>query len=457
MSGHGDVLIDHVLGLHWDGLSVQAQAAARSFLHDTLAVGIAGCNAAGSKAVHALATRWSGQVSSGCGVLGRPGARATAPYAAFVNAFQIHSQEFDCVHERAVAHPLATVVAALLAQAQQGPSVAGADFLAAMVGGVDVVAALGVAATTPLKFFRPATCGIFGATAALCRMRGLGRREGIKAFGHALAFASGTMQAHVEGKPTLALQVAAAARSAVEAVDLAAAGIEAPTAAIDGPYGYLPLFEDGHDIRLALANLAGPPAITQLSWKPFPSGRAAHGGIVAIQTLMRDTGLSAATLERLTYRAPPLIARLVGRPASVSMGVAHARLCLPYLGAVTLLRGTVRLEDFSPARRSDTQVHALAERITVTDDGNTDPSAFGPASAELTLRDGRRVVLAVERQFGSPEWPLSPEQQSDKARECLAFGGMPDAHAALADAVRTLDRSRDAALSLGCVFGEEDR
>jgi len=449
--------MDHVLGLHWSGLSLQAQAAALSFLHDTLAVGIAGCNAAGSQAVHALATHWSGQVSAGCGVLGRPGARATAPYAAFVNAFQIHSQEFDCVHERAVAHPLATVVAALLAQAQQGPAVAGADFLAAMVGGVDVVAALGVAATTPLKFFRPATCGIFGATAALCRLRGLGRRESINAFGHALAFASGTMQAHVEGKPTLALQVAAAARSAVEAVDLAAAGLDAPTAAIDGPYGYFRLFEDGHDVGLALASLAGPPAITQLSWKPFPSGRAAHGGIVAIQTLMREHGLSAGSMESLAYRAPPLIARLVGRPASVTMGAAHARLCLPYLGAVTLLRGTVRLEDFSPARLSDTQVHALAARITVSDDGNPDPAAFGPASVELGLRDGRRVMLAVERQFGSPEWPLSPEQQSEKVRGCLEFGGMAGAHVALADAVRTLDQSRDAALTLACVFGGEDR
>eukprot|EP01034_Spumella_vulgaris_P046128 gene46128-57516_t len=42
------------------------------------------------------------------------------------------------------------------------------------------------------------------------------------AFGYALAFASGTMQAHVEGTPALAASVAGAARSAFVAVDLVA-------------------------------------------------------------------------------------------------------------------------------------------------------------------------------------------------------------------------------------------
>jgi 2-methylcitrate dehydratase PrpD len=194
MSGASDVLVDHVLTLQWTALPASAQLAALSFLHDTLAVGVAGRHAPGADTVFALAQRWSGQAAPGCGMLGRPGVRATAPYAAFVNAFQIHSQEFDCVHEPAVAHPLATVLSALLAQAQHDAPVSGADLLAALVGGVDVVATLGVAATTPLKFFRPATCGIFGSVAALCRLRRLDRSDSINAFGHALAFASGTMR-----------------------------------------------------------------------------------------------------------------------------------------------------------------------------------------------------------------------------------------------------------------------
>jgi 2-methylcitrate dehydratase PrpD len=445
----------HALSLQWAALPVEAQVAAQAFLLDTLAVGVAGRHAPGADAVFAAAGQWSGGMAHGrCGVLGRPGARASAPYAAFVNALQIHSQEFDCVHEPAVAHPMATVLSAVLAQAQQGGPVSGADFLAAVVAGVDVVALLGTAATTPLKFFRPATCGIFGSVAALCRLRRLGEDEAVNAFGNALAYAAGTMQAHLEGKPTLALQVAGAARSAVEAVDLATAGLPAPNAAIEGPFGYMTLFEDAHDLPGALTRLGRPHAITQVSWKPFPTGRAGHGGIHAIQTLMREHGITADAVDRLEYHAPPLIVRLVGRAAFAGMGTAHARLCLPYLGAVTLTQGSVGLGDFTPQRLADPALLALAGRITVHDNGNPDPAAFGPARAVLVLRDGRRLDHLVMRQLGSPAWPLTRAEQAAKVRACLAFGGLADAQPALEEAVRTLADVQDAGMALGCVFGE---
>jgi 2-methylcitrate dehydratase PrpD len=452
--GSAEALIDHVRALEWADLPHATRAATLSFLRDTLAVGVAGRRANAADTVFQVAAGWSGRAEPGCGVLGRPGAGLTAPSAAFVNAFQIHSQEFDCVHEPAVAHPMATVVSALLAEAQRGRPHLGADFLSALVGGVDVVATLGTAATTPLKFFRPATCGIFGSVAALCRLRRLGRAESLAAFGHALSYASGTMQAHLEGKPTLALQVAGAARSAVEAVDLAAAGLAAPAGALDGPYGYLRLFEDGHDIGAALQRLGRPHAVVQLSCKPFPTGRAAHGGIVAIQALVREHGVIPDALERLEYHAPPLIARLVGRAAFAGMGSAHARLCLPYLGAVTLSQGNVGLGDFQPERLADPALLSLAGRITVYDNGNPDPAAFGPAEVVAMLRSGRCISLRVERQLGSPAWPLSAAQHAAKVQACLVFGGLADVHKPLADALQRLPGAADAAATLGCVFGD---
>ena len=68
-------------------------------------------------------------------VLGRSGLRLPAPHAAFVNAFQIHSQEFDCVHEPAVVHPLATIASALLAEADRSGPYDGERLLTALVAG----------------------------------------------------------------------------------------------------------------------------------------------------------------------------------------------------------------------------------------------------------------------------------------------------------------------------------
>ncbi|HWV12980.1 MAG TPA: MmgE/PrpD family protein [Sphingobium sp.] len=422
-------LVDHALGVEWEELPEAARRAALDFLHDSLAVGVAGRNAPLADQAFAAAQGWSGQGGTGF-VLGRPGERLTAPPAAFVNAYQIHAQEYDCVHEPAVAHPMASVGAVLLAEASRTP-VSGADFLAAMVAGIDIVATLGVAVTSPLKFFRPATAGIFGSIGAICRLRRLSPEISRNAFGYGLAFASGTMQAHVEGKPALAVQVAAAARSAIEAADLARAGFEGPQGSIDGPFGYLSLFEDAVDLQPALANLGQRQRVAELSWKPFPTGRAAHGAIVALRRMMAEQGLTPAMLERFTYRAPPLIHRLVGRRPHAGMSVAYARLCFAWLGAVVLTRGTVDLADFTRERLADPALLALAERIMVEVDDNSDPAAFVPATGVAKLKDGRSMSDTVTRQFGSPEWPLSREEHLAKVLRCLEFGSIAHIHAEL--------------------------
>jgi len=447
MTDAARLLLQHALDTEWDELSPATRSATRTFLHDSLAVGVAGRNAPLADEAFAAACGWAGTAGTSL-VLGRPGTRLPAPYAAFVNAYQIHAQEFDCVHEPAVAHPMATVASALLAEAGRSGPYAGADFLAALVAGVDVVATLGVAVKGKLKFFRPATAGIFGSVAALARLRGCDIDAACNAYGYALSFASGTMQAHLEGKPALAVQVAAAARSAIEAMDLALAGFAGPAGSIDGPFGYFALFEDDVALDAALAELGTVRRIEEVSWKPFPTGRAAHGAIVALRQLVAEQGLDADRLERFVYRAPPLIARLVGRRPFPEMGVAYARLCLAWLGAVTIQRGEVGLADFTAESLADPALHALAARIHVEADDNPDMAAFVPATGIATLQDGTELRVDVMRQFGSPEWPLSRREHLAKAEACLNFGGLFGVGTALAEAVDNLDQAPDAALFL---------
>lgn len=439
-------LVAHALAVEWRALPRATQLRTLEFLGDSLAVGVAGRNAAFADAVLGSATLWAGgSQPGGSFVLGAPGIRLAAPYAAYVNAYQIHAQEYDCVHEPAVAHPMATVLAAIMAQAARSDDCHGADFLSALVAGVDVVATLGMAVKGPLTFFRPATAGIFGCVAALARLRRLDPATARNAFGYALAYASGTMQAHAEGKPTLALQVAGAARSAVEAVDLAVAGLPGPQGSIDGPFGYLALFENDTDIAPELARLGQGWRIDELSWKPFPTGRAAHGAIVALRSLVEEHGVSIDSLERFEYHAPPLISRLVGRPARPDMSVAYARLCFPWLGALLLRDGTITLDAFSSQNIGDPQLLDLARRIEVQVNDNSDQAAFAPATGLAILRDGRAIRVHVESQYGSPQWPLDEAAQLAKWRACLAFGGLAGREEALRSLVAGLDTLCDVA------------
>ncbi len=66
------------------------------------------------------------------------GERLPLMHAAMLNAYQIHSQEFDCVHERAVVHPMAAVLPALLGWAEREGGVTGTQLLRATVVAVDI-------------------------------------------------------------------------------------------------------------------------------------------------------------------------------------------------------------------------------------------------------------------------------------------------------------------------------
>ncbi len=449
-SAHERVL-HHACGLRPEHVPSAAMRAAAIFLHDSLAVGIAGSRAPHADQILAAAEGW-GRNEGGGTVLGRPGIRLPAPQAAFVNAHQIHNQEFDCVHEAAVVHPLATLAAALLAEADRSGPYDGERFLTALVAGVDVACCLGLAATTPLRFFRPATAGIFGSIAGLIALTGASPQVARDALGYGLSFAAGTMQPHLEGKPALPVQIAAAAGSAIRAFDLARAGLPGPADWLEGPFGYLPLFEGGHDAATVFDTLGTVFRIPEVSWKPFPTGRAAHGAIVAVQTLMRDHGVDAARLDHLVYGAPPLIARLVGRPRRDGMQPAYARLCAPYLMAITLLRGTVTLRDFSEEALADPAVAALAARLSVRSDDNPDPAAFVPARATAVLTDGTTRCVDVTAQLGSPAFPLTPEQHGAKALACLAHAGLEALHAPLASVCERLASVPDVSRALRAVL-----
>lgn len=435
-----EVFARHVLSLGWDDLPEAAQAAARRFYRDTLGVGIAGSKAAYADKVLAIARGWgTAQAVPAATVWNGP--RLPAAAAAYVNGFQIHGQEYDCVHERAVVHPFAVIGAALTAEAEaRGAS--GADLLAAIVGAVDVAAGIGVAVTSPIRFFRPANAGLIGAAFGISRLRGFDVDTTLDAAGYALAQAAGTMQAHVEGTPALPVQIAAGARAAILAADLAGAGLPGPHDMLEGPYGYFPLFEERWNLAPVLDSLGTVFRITELSHKPWPTGRAAQGGI-AMALQLRGDGLEADEIEQVTLTAPPLVARLVGRRAGPDMGVAHARLCFAYTGAVALRRGAVRLDDFTAQALRDPATLALAGRIAVESDGSQDPAAFTPQTLTVRLKSGAVKRARTEALYGSPANPMSEADARAKLEHCLDFAGAEGGADALTRAVDELDRQPD--------------
>ena len=393
-------------------LPSQVRADAERLLADTLAVGAAGATAPGAKGVREAAIGWG--VSEDARVIGSS-QRLPAPSAAFVNAFQIHCLEWDAVHEAAVVHALSVVTAALLAASDRRGGSSPDEALAALAVGVDIASGLGLAADSALSFFRPATAGCIGAALAVARLEGIGRGRLPDVLGLAYSFCAGTMQAHVEGSIALPLQIANAARAAITAVDLVKAGLTGPHDGLEGPFGYFKLFEQG-DLSRYTQGLGRVWRISDVSVKPYPSGRASHAVLGTLAELRRD-----GQIAQVEAHVPPLIERLVGRQPRPDMTPAYARLCLPVLATLMIEDGRI-----DPRRFGD--LAAVEPRCTLRGDGNPDPNALSPQRLIVTFADGRRVERHVPHTLGSPDAPLSPDQAQAKsafARELAPAGHDP--------------------------------
>jgi len=398
-----------------DGELPQAvRDAAKIFIADTLAVGMAGAQAPWRTQVLDMARGGPEEAT----VWGSA-ERIPLGDAAMVNAFQVHSQEFDPVHEGAVVHAMAAVLACALGWAEKYGGVSGEGLVRAVVAGVDVAVTLGLCSRAPMRFFRPANCGGFGATAALALLAGLGETQTRDALGIYYGQCAGTMQAHIEASPQLAMQMGFAARNAVAAVELARRGMPGPRAPISGQFGYFALF-DGKADPAPFDELGCAWRVCELSHKPFPTGRAMHGGIDGLQRLIAEHSIAADQVRAGRFIVPPLTQRLVGRKSGPGMTVAYARLCLSYCGAVCLKHGTVGLDDFSPTALADPDTLALASRLSVIADSNPDPNALAPIRVELDLAEGRTARCDVVEVLGSPDRPLLPEAILAKFAACGA-------------------------------------
>lgn len=417
-------LAAHAAALRFEDLPDAAIARAKVFILDTLGVGVAGATAQGAAALLDAARGW------GAGAEARvwgAAARLPAPQAALVNGFQVHAQEYDCLHEGAVVHALATLLPAALAHAERAGGVSGRDLIAAVAAGVDVSCRLGLAARQGLRFFRPATAGGFGAAAALANLRRLDAARTLAVLGLQYGQTAGTMQAHVEGSPVLPMQVGMNARAAIQAADLEAAGLPGLAAPFTGRHGYLRLFEqDDFDLGDLLESLGERWLIAEFAHKPWPSGRATHGGVEGVLALRAAHGFAAAQVEEVVVTAPPLIHRLVNRPDLPSPSPNYARLCLPFVVAKALLEGGVDLAQFrGAAALEDPATHALAARVRMAEDGSADQNALVPQSVTVRLSDGSVLHHAIPAMRAAATRPLTREEHLAKFRRCWEFAAAP--------------------------------
>jgi len=407
-----------------EGLGEEDSTLARRTLLDTVGVAVA----ARDEAPVRLLAASLGALPAGPATVWHSGERTDAATAALLNGTAGHALDFDDVTDVAMGHPSVVLWPALVAAAQeQGAS--GRALLEAYVVGFVVHAAVARAMDVPAHYSRgwhsTATIGILGATAGVARLCGLSTDATQRAIGLAASLAGGSRQNF--GTMTKPLHPGLAARDAIFAVRLAAAGFTADTDELDSPLGYFSRFAPGADVSRALATLEGTAAFAEsgINVKKYPCCYNTHRTADASLDLRARDGLDSATITRIHVVLEPLgFEPLIHhRPRTGLQG----KFSVEYVIAAALLDGAVSLASFTDDAVQRPEAQALIEKITY---GVAETPPFGPeewgyaySALEVETEDGSVHRFRTDVPRGDTRSPLSIEDLDAKFADCVNFGG----------------------------------
>ena len=352
--------------------------------------------------------------------------------AALANGAMAHALDYEDAFDGAPLHPNASLVAALLAEAEAIGGVSGRDFLAAMAVGCDFTCRLGLSLKTDpasLGWYPPPILGAFGATVAVARLHRLGPQQMLDAL--SLTLCQATCPGEIKYSPDSTIRAvrdAFPAQAAVQSARLAAAGVRGFQEPLEGKAGFFRLYgEDDYDVRVLTTGLGSTFNGEQVSFKIWPSCRGTHAFIEAALALVAEHDLKADQIDRVRLSAGPVQTMLMEprgqKPAPQSP--INAKFSLPFTVGAALTKGRITLDDFTPEALSDRETLAMAERVTYALKPGWGPERNAAGVTELRLKDGRTLSMQVDHAKGSPHNPLSRSELIAKFKDCAQRARQP--------------------------------
>lgn len=439
-----DRFLDHALGLRLE--DVPAETVERTLLRLTDAVGVmaVGLRAPGVAGVldALLADGGRGEAT----VIGS-GRKEPAALAAMANAVLMRSFDFEPVGAegpggaQSPAHITGTTVPVAIAMAEtHGAS--GAELLAALIAGEDVSARIAFHSGFDVYGGQDntGTVNIVGATLIAGRLMGLDRGRLRHALGIAVNQAAGTVGGIFDGASAFTLPMAFAARNAIVACRLAAAGVTGQRDPLAGRFGFLDACCADPDPAGMLEGL-GEVFYADATIKPWSCCRAAQPAVDAAVQVAAVLPGGAADVVRTVVRLPARTANgFVGQEyTGLESPVPAGAFSVRYTVAAALRHGTVRPEHLGLDEQADPELWRILRSLELV--GDLEP---GPVSARVTVHteDGEVTRECVGQALGDIHAaPLAEEAVREKFRRNLEVAGFGHAVAEAESIIAALPAS----------------
>lgn len=380
--------------------------------------------------------------------------------AALINGAFGHALDFDDVLSMMPAHPSAIIVAALIADLPRHP-LNGREFIEAYAIGVEIGARIAQGITVghyQRGWHGTGTLGTYSALAALIKAYKVDVDTARTAFGIATSMLSGVRRNF--GTMTKPLHTGLAARNALQAIRLAMAGYSAAPDVLESKSGFYTTYgTDKSDPQVAIDALQGRGILLDpgIALKKFACCYASHRAMDAVLALREKHGFTVDDVVKLECRMPPggMLVLTYPRPVTGLEG----KFSLDYPLAAGLLDGKYSLWTFTDEAVNRPEIHAVMEKISAfesetcrDDDPLFDTRSSGSrgfVEVEVTLKNGVKDCLRVNKAPGHPSRELTWNDMLAKFNDCARTAGLTEQRSA--DVYRSLRDLENAGTVSGLV------
>lgn len=334
-------------------------------------------------------------------------------YAALLNGAFAHTFDFDDTFAAGALHPGASLIAAAIAQAEVSDA-DGPTLIAGLAVGYEVVCRIARAAqdgSYERGFHSTGTAGIYGAIAAVARVKGLSAEKTEAAFGLAGSKAAGSMQFLENGSWNKRLHPGFAAHDALLCIALAEAGVVGSTEPLEGKAGWFHSYSTKADLATITDKLGEEWCFTSTALKPYPACRMTHTSIeMAARIAKHKPGVG---VESIAVAMHSVCYNIVGVPRPNKIrpeNIVDAQFSNYIQTAIAWIHGS-RLGWDVYEKIFDKDVQDLSAKVTVIRDDNVKPLG---ARFRVKWHDGTELEEILDAPLGELSNPFSWEKVQEK-------------------------------------------
>lgn len=339
------------------------------------------------------------------------GGRSSVANASLVNGAASHIVELDDIHKASIIHAATVVIPAALAIAEWKHK-SGQDLITAVAIGYDVCYRVGEAVSPSHYYYwhNTATCGTFGAAAAVAKLLELNEEQIVHALGSAGTQAAGLWEFIADGAMSKQLHPGKAAMNGTIAALLAEKDFTAARRILEGDRGFFKAMSEQYDEAKITEGLGERFKIVENSFKIHASCRHTHHAVDLVIETLRERSLRSEQIERIRVKTYQVALNITDNPEPST--VYASKFSLQYCTALAAVTGKAGLADFNEEALWDEKVREMMGRVEVMVDPaiNAAYPEKWAAEVEIVLSGGETIVKQTDYPKGDPENPVTANE-----------------------------------------------